>query len=80
MQCACAMLSSVACPALQIVSTLSHKKHVFRKKVIERKYILIFSTTLPEIFLFKKTERYMIKNYIAQHVNYSLFLSYFNET
>ena len=30
MQCACAILSSVACPALQYVSTLYHKRHDFR--------------------------------------------------
>jgi hypothetical protein len=38
MQGACAILSSVACPAVQYVSILSHNRHVFRKKkVIERK-------------------------------------------
>ena len=35
-----------------IFSTLSHKRHDFRKNVIERKMcILIFSTTLLETFL-----------------------------
>ena len=32
MQCACAILSSVACPALQYFSTLPHKRDDFRKK------------------------------------------------
>jgi len=46
MQCACALLSPVACPALLYFSTLSHKRHDFRKKkVIEYKIdVLIFST------------------------------------
>ena len=47
MQCACAMLSHVDCPALQYFSTLSHKGHDFRGggKVIEQKMcVLIFST------------------------------------
>ena len=41
------ILPSVACPALQYFSTLSHKRQRFReKKVIEHKRcVLIFSTT-----------------------------------
>jgi len=39
------ILSSVASPALQCFSTLSHKRHHFRKHVIEHGIcILIFST------------------------------------
>jgi hypothetical protein len=46
MQCACTIMSSVACLALQYFYTLSHKRHDFRNKVIEHKMcILIFSTT-----------------------------------
>jgi hypothetical protein len=34
MQCACAVLSSVGYPALQYISTLSHKRKDFRKKML----------------------------------------------
>jgi tryptophan-rich sensory protein len=34
MQCACTILSSVACPALQYFSTLSHTLQAFRRKKI----------------------------------------------
>jgi len=46
MQYTCAILSSAGYPALQYFSTLSHKRHEFRIKVIENKMcVLIFSTT-----------------------------------
>jgi hypothetical protein len=46
MQCACAILHRhVACPALKYFSTLSHKRHDFRNKVIGYEMcVLILST------------------------------------
>ena len=56
-KCACAILSSMACPAVQYFSTLAHKRHIFRrKKNTEYKMcVLIFSTTsVWKIFNSKK--------------------------
>jgi hypothetical protein len=63
MQCACTILSSVACPALKYCSTLSHKWHEFwvKKKVTESKMcVSIFYTFLSETFLILRIERDMI--------------------
>jgi len=83
MHCACAILSSVACPTLQYFSTLFHKRYEFRgeKKVIEHQmWVLTFSTALSETFLIlNRTERDMIINLPSLHVKYPLFLSDFNE-
>ena len=47
MQCACAILSPVACPALQYFSTVSPKRNDFRKKCVQYKTrIFIFSPVL----------------------------------
>jgi len=64
MQCACAILSSAACPALQYFSTLSHKQQDFReKKLLNLKYVLLLSTKLSHKFLIlRRTERDVIEN------------------
>ena len=84
MECAFAILSFVACPTLQYFSTLSHKRHDFRKKkkvLYNTNCVLIFSTTLSGIFcLQRRIERDMSKMYIGRHVKFSLFLSCINET
>jgi hypothetical protein len=38
----CAILSSVACPALQYFSTLCHKRHDFRKILLNIKCVISF--------------------------------------
>ena len=47
MQCACAVVSSVACLALQYFLNLSHKQHDFLKNVknVIETCVLIFCTT-----------------------------------
>ena len=79
----CITLSSVACLALQYFSTLSHKRHNFRKKKL-----LIFSTTFAETFLIlRQTERDMIESVywssckfplsLLDHKKNLIFLTYF---
>ena len=81
MQCACAILLSVACPVLPYSSTLSHKRHNFEKrKLFNIRCVLIFSTTLSETFLIpKRTQRYTT-NVHSCPLKYGLFLSHFNGT
>jgi hypothetical protein len=63
------LLMSVACPAVQYFSTLSHKQHDFRGgggEVTEREMFFFFLFSLQllsETFLIlSRTERDMIKN------------------
>ena len=63
MQCACAILPSVACRTLRNVSTLSHKRHDFR----ERKSYLtqtVLNTDRPT-----DVTCFIISLFTAQHVS-----------
>ena len=79
MQCACAILSSVACPALQYFSTLFHKRHKFRKKSYLK---LVFRVSLHSLsqtfFILKKLNDIWWKIDIGLLVKCPLFLSDFN--
>jgi hypothetical protein len=81
MQCASAILPSVAYPYLYF-STLSHKRHDFRKEVIEHKMCVwsISTTFVWSIFLLRRIERDMTRNIYWSHVKYRRFFSDFNDT
>jgi hypothetical protein len=86
----CAILSSVACPALQFFPPLSHKRHDFRKKKLNIKRVLISCTKFTlqlfsETFLIlRRIERYVIKNVywssrkvpVCLHIKYPLVSTY----
>ena len=72
MHCACAMLSSVVCPALKYFSTSS-----------ENRMILCFdfyTTFVCSISHCNKNSKIWSYMYVGLHVNHPLFLSDFNET
>jgi len=82
MQCACVLLSSVACPAVQNFSTLHHKRHYFQTNVNEHK-ILIFSTILCGACLILKKKKFsdtLIFIFIGLHIKCPLFLAGLNKT
>jgi hypothetical protein len=83
MQCACAIVSSVASSALQYYSTLSDKRHDFRKKknIVEHKMCVLisFKTFVWNVPHSKNVERGVIKRSSGIHIKCPLFLSDFNE-
>ena len=84
-QCAMRMRHIAMCglSGCTIFSTLSHKRHAFRKKtVIEYEMCVLFPLQLlSETFLIlRRTERDRSKMHIELHVKYPLFLSDFNES
>jgi hypothetical protein len=82
MQCTCAILWSVASPAVQYFSTLSHKRHGFRKKKVVHKMCvsMLSSASAWNIFILRRTEWDMIKIVCWYSCNYLSFLSDLNET
>jgi hypothetical protein len=84
MQCACAILSSVACLSLQCFCTLSHIPHDFRGEggLWNIKCVSIFSTALVKNISYSRRNSAILykRTYIALHVMYLIFLSEFSET
>ena len=80
--CMCSIIfSSVSCLSVKYFSTLSHKRHDFRKKKLpDVRYVFRFSLQLLcEIFLIKRgNERVVIKNVYRSSKRYPFFLC-FNE-
>jgi hypothetical protein len=77
MQCACAMLPSVACPALQYFSTLSHKRHDFREKNVTEYKMCVFCSLqiLSEIFLIpRRNHKDMVINVETSSCEVPVFL------
>jgi hypothetical protein len=63
MQCACVILSSVACPAVHDFTTLSYVRQDFREKKLHTKYVFRFSPKIwYEKFLILRIELDMMKN------------------
>ena len=79
MQCACAIPSSVSCPALQYFSTLSHKLHHFQGKKIYWAQNVCFDFLckfgLKHFFYSKKKWARYDKNFIFFSVQSALYAS-----
>ena len=83
LQCACAIWSSVACPAMQYSSTWSDLFFKKKKKIIEYKLfvpIFFLKFCLKHFVFLEELSEILLKMYIGLHVKYLLLLSDFNET
>jgi hypothetical protein len=84
-KCACAILLSATCQIIQDFSTLSYKRHDFRKKkyrfIEQEMCVLTFFKILFEIFhIVRRIRRDKIKMCIGLYVKHTFFLSYYSET
>jgi len=77
MQCARAILLSVACPSVQYFPTLPHQRHDFRENVIGHRICVLtaFTNFIGKFAILRRNERDTIKNYFGILVTYPLFLS-----
>jgi len=83
MQYAYAILSSVACPAIQYFPSFSKKLHDFRKKKgTEYKTCVLVTLSLSSepSFILRRHERGVTKNVYWSSCKVPVFLSDFNQT
>ena len=80
MQCDCAILSSVACPALQYFPHHLINGTIKKKELLDIKSVfMILSTSFVlSISILSRIKRDMIKASIGLHIKYPLRLSDFN--
>ena len=71
-----AVLSSVACPDRPPFSTQSNKRHDLGNVIEYKLFVLIFCTTLSELFIVVSSTVCMYKR---RHEKWPSFLSDFNE-
>ena len=82
MQCACAILSSVTCPAVPFIPHYFINGTILEKESYRTQNVFFFSTTFVWNISYSKKNwaRCEQKWYIVHPVKYPLFLSDFNET
>jgi len=83
MQCACPLLSSMACPLYNIFPHDLINGTIFeKKKLLNTKCVFWFPLQVMSVtfFILGRTERDTFKKSSGLHVQYPLFLSDFNET
>jgi hypothetical protein len=82
MQCACSILSPVACPAQQYFPTLSHTQQDFEKSYWTQNVCFGFRHRfcLKHLSFKEELSEIWSKIYIGLHVKYPLFLYDFNQT
>ena len=83
MKCACAILLSVACPALQYFSTLSHNRNDFRENNYCTENVcfdFLYNFCLKHLLFWEELSEILSYMSGGLHVKYILCLSDFNET
>jgi len=81
-QCACVILSFVACPALQYFCALSHKRHNKKKQVFLRQiwFWSCLQLMSEKFFILRRKKRHTVKNTHTSSCKVPSFFSNFNET